>query len=320
MPKLFDRRINITANGVSVTGDTIVAGRAKPGFRCTFQVVQTLTGEHQQADCCIYNLGESARRQIETTVLSGAVPAANVAGAFIKAVPATFVERNLLIEAGYEDDDLVFGFNKLFDGKFIRAENIKGPTEWETQIKAVEGHSAKYRVVNKAFARGQTAADVVAEVVRVMGVDGSDAIAALVGPEADISTQTFAHARSIAGTAKQVLTRLGREHDFDWGVQGNKLRIVFRHSTASTLGVDMSEDHGLINAPIRFVDNKDPKGIYIRFTSLLNAALFPSQAVKLRSRQFDGVYKVVKARHFGDTWGQAWHSEIEALALSGAKL
>lgn len=309
MTKLFNRFCKVTANGVTVSGDQ----PGERGFRVTFSVTQTLSGEHQVAEASIFNLGEASRRQIETVALGA----------------GKLAEREFRIEAGYQDGATDAAFNRfigtpgfeptgrllLFDGNFVRGSSSKTETEWITKIVAAEGHSSKFKVINKGFPKTATVTSVIGHIGEVMGADAGPALSALADPQVATTVAEIKHEQQITGQAKQVLRRLARLYGFDWWFLHKKLYVQFRNQTNDQQGVVMNEDTGLVLSPERFIDNKQPEAFFIRFDSFLNATIFPGQLIRLKSKTYSGDFKCVKAMHIGDTHGPRWHTSCEALLI-----
>lgn len=302
MVLLFDRRCRITANGVTVLGDN----PTERGLRCVFNVVQTISGEHQIADCTIFNLSDDSRSQIEATETLEGLPA----------------EREFIIRAGYfEDSNGIENLNAqtIFKGNFVRALSKKTETDWQTEIKAADGHSAKFKVVNKAYKTPPTLSDMVRDISDAMGVDSKAALALLINPPARDATPASVIAatkeRNIHARAQRILNRLADQNGFDWWVRNGELKIAWKHQTLTVEGVAINAKTGLLLSPERFIDNKQPKEVFIRFESFMNAALFPGQLLQVNSRTYNGQYKVIKATHQGDTHGPRWHTIVEALQL-----
>lgn len=54
----------------------------------------------------------------------------------------------------------------------------------------------------------------------------------------------------------------------------------------------------------------------VKFKCEINGAILPEKTVWLKSRDYDGAFKVISVSHTGDREGKNWTSECESVSVS----
>ena len=98
------------------------------------------------------------------------------------------------------------------------------------------------------------------------------------------------------------------------------MQVLPRYGNTGRVAVRLSPQTGLVNYPERLFDQEGEfeealeKELEWKITSLLNPRLQPGSLVELDSQQAKGLFQVETVRHYGDTRGRDFYSEIEVKA------
>lgn len=133
----------------------------------------------------------------------------------------------------------------------------------------------------------------------------------------DFSIPGFYNGYSFNGRAKDGLDAICRNAGYEWSVQDNEIQIIPVGGNTGQIAVNLTPETGLVNEPERLADQEGEleealeKELEWRITSLLNPRLTPGGLVNIESQITTGVFTVEKVRHYGDSRGKEWYSEIE---------
>jgi hypothetical protein len=277
-------------------------------LRITFEITKTLLRSPNTADVKIYNLHPDNEAKIK--------------GEF----------DEVLVNAGYKNATQL-----LFRGNIRHTFRYRDGNDWITQIDAADGdRDFRHARMVVALAGGSTAHDLISKAVASFK---TTSLGHFVAPAAKrIRGAVY------AGPTREVLDRLAATLGSNWSIQDGSLDIVSADSTLPTKAIVINADTGMLGAP-----EIDDKGITVK--CLLNPAIVPNGKIWLdnndiqlrvkRQREAapgakkpsaktkqteiarldpDGVYKVYRVTHKGDTRGTGndWVSEVHCVGLGKA--
>jgi hypothetical protein len=265
------------------------------GVRLKFEITKSLQKEPNQAKFEIFNLNPTHAAQIQNEFI------------------------DVIFNAGYEGN-----LKLLFTGNTQFVSHYRDKTDWITELICGDGDLALRRAfVNTTFAAGstdETIADHCRELLGVRkGVYQLDGAGSLRG-------------RTYSKTAHETLDEIARTNGCNWSIQDGALQIVradtmLNRNSATVL----TAETGLLQAAER-----TEKGITVK--CLLNPDIGVNSAIKLNNESIraqakqrrkltaaprqqivalnkDGIYKVFKVRHSGDTRSNDWVTEILCVGL-----
>lgn len=213
------------------------------------------------------------------------------------------------LDAGYDDllrlvfqGDLTHGFSKL------------EKPEWITRLNLGDGDRA-YRTarINRSYAAGTPLSRAVQETAQSMGVAVAQDDLARLG---DLQQQ-FATSRAVQGSAAAEMTRLLAPAGIDWSFQNGRLTLLRDGDLANNEAIVVTEETGLVGTPEFTSPRKEQKPSQLKFKMLLYPQLSPGFLVKVTSRDIPGkLFRIQRVVHKGDTHGDEWLSEVEALPAS----
>lgn len=210
------------------------------------------------------------------------------------------------IEAGYEDEDI----GLIFRGhvRDIHSEKI-GP-DWITEINTGDGEDALQTArVNMSFKPGTSLSVPIKKLAEQMKVGlGNAAIKALDGDFTGAQNE-FLNGVVLSGRASTELDGLLKGANLEWSVQDNELQIMTVGEVLAGMAIVIDAEHGMIGSPTIGSD-----GI-LNVTTLMNWGIVPGRSLKVKSQEVpESFYRAERCEYIGDTSGNDWFVQIEALA------
>lgn len=265
----------------------VVDGLKLEGLRMSFAVKKTGRPEPNDAEIVVTNLSRESRTRIQRG-------------------------SRLVLVAGYESNAAV-----IFTGDVREVTPKREDTEVDTVIRAGDGDRA-YRgaFVSESFAPGASTEDVVRKMASALGVDSARALQRMKEKGvADGGLAQFTQGYAVTDKASSGLTRVLRAAGLAWSIQDGELVILGPKEVSPGQAVLLSPSSGLVNAPE--LQKKEDKGgpPTVRLTSLLQPAIRPGSALKVEAEYVKGSFRAESVEHKGDTHGDEWFTEVEALPL-----
>lgn len=288
--RLYDRRASIIVGTRRFDGPTrSPTGAYVPGFRIAFEVVQALKAETNSAKATISNLSETSRAAFNDR---------------------TFKRLPFQIEAGYAPAPAV-----IFSGEASHTSSARVATGYDTLVSAQDGLQAKRGIVEASLAPRATMGQAIKAVADAMGVSATRALARASRGDFDGALSSFFSGLTLSGPADKNLDALAESSGFDWAIVNGELVILKPGDVVDEELVILGPSSGLIDSPERKDDEKRPSKFIVTARSLLNPRLTLGRRVRFESVNLSGDFRIERAKHFGDTEGPDWRSEIEAVEL-----
>lgn len=292
-------------SGLQIGGQSPTA----PALKVQFEIVKTLDPAPNTAQIKIFNLTPAHEKQITG--------------------PTTEFTQ-VLINAGYQ------GASRLiFKGTIKHAFHYRDKADYVTQIEAADGDK-DYRQakLNLTLAAGTTHADLVNAAV------GSFSNTSL-GHNGIAPGNPRIRGRVISGMTRDVLSRVARETTSNWSIQDGALQIVPTNGILPNQAIVVNASTGMLKAPeindrgimvtcllnpligingVLQLDNNDiMQRIRKRRQLSKNTQKTPDRNLTTVALNADGLYKVIRTDHRGDTRGMQWETESYCVAL-GSKV
>lgn len=262
---------------ISVT----VGTRQITGLRMAFKVIQSNKPEPNTVELAIWNLSESSRAALQRPQ-----------------VPT-------LIDAGYAGNHAI-----LFKGDLRRGTSARQGADWVTTLKAGDGEVA-YRTarVNESVAPGTLIKDVAKRVAEALGVSAGDAARRIDAAVHRTGLTQYTNGAALSGFARDHLTTLCKSLGLEWSIQDGALQILPEGEATNDPAILLTARTGLVGSPA-----PGEKGV-LKVVSLLQPAIRPGRKINVDAGGGLSFYRVTKVTHQGDTHGQPWYSEAEAVPL-----
>lgn len=284
----------------------VIVGKGGSGLliedlRITFEVIKDHQSAPNQAVIKIYNLNDVNQRRIR------------------------FEFEDVVLNAGYKDSEML-----LFRGNIMHVYRYREKTDWVVEIVAGDGdRDFRNAVVNESFAAGMTDAQLVKR------LSGSF-ITTKEGSIKGVSNAARVRGKVVSGNTRRELDLIARQNNCNWSIQDGLLQIIPVDGVLDSQAILVNELTGMVGTP-----EQDDKGVKIK--TLLNPLYQINGRVKLDNDNIkrkksklkelkgepdkvkeparldpDGVYKIYKLVHKGDTRGAEWTSEIHTVSLNSA--
>lgn len=275
-------------------------------LRIVFDVSKDNSKNPNRSKISVYNLAPETRKALEKP---------DVRCVF----KAGYAEEDGPIEVYQGDVALVFS---KFDGPNVI-----------TEIELGEGFKAiRDIMISLSYNSGVTSTKVLNDIAGKLKMP--------LNMPSDAPVRNWQNGLAFHGPARSGLDKITSATGLSWSVQGGALQVIRAGGNTNRTVVDLAADSGLVGHPervrkgkqeIAFVDD-DPKkqaqeikrrsreivsttheedGWRVR--SLLLPSLLPNDRVKLSSRSVEGVFTIKDLRHFGDTHGGDWITELKLL-------
>lgn len=213
-----------------------------------------------------------------------------------------------LMEVGYRGDSgSAPVLKKLFVGQ-IKTAAVE--TEGRESISKIEFQDGidqySESMINMTLGPGATNRQVLETLAQKFGTG--------LGAVKGLQEGTFQQGVTLAGPVREKLDDLTRRMGLEWSIQNNNLQILPPKVPSELLGYLLSPSTGLIGSPTQREDAKSG-GKFLEFKCLMNAAIYPGVAVQIKSKKFDGIFKVRKAHYEGDNRRGPFQMTCEAQEL-----
>lgn len=284
--ELFNRQSQVIVAPVD-GGD----GLDVSGLRVTFRVGKTSTSEPNTATVAIYNLAEFSRGRIKAK------------------------DQAVIVRAGYVD--LV---EQVCAGVIKRVEHRREGVDIVTELELKDGgRDLLEPEFRRSYQRATSRRRIIDDILRTMphtsrGRINAAGVAGVTSGKLSFST-----------TSKLAIDRLARAWDFEWSIQDGAIQVLDPDGTVEPveLATVLSPETGLIGSPARTGQEgrkssrsrsrKQQTGA--KFQTLLFPSIRPGRYVLLESEFVSGAFKVQSVEHTGDTHGNDWSTDVEAVQL-----
>jgi len=286
----------------------VVVGQAGRGLsiqdlRIYFKVEKSLARVPNTALIKIYNLTQAHENQIRDEF------------------------DDVLVNAGYEGAALL-----VFRGNIRHVFRYRDGNDQITEIDAADGdRDFRKTILNFTLAAGSSTSQLLDQVVAKFTTTKKG--------HAVVKDRKRLRGRVVTGMARDVLDEIAQDSDAHWSIQNGVLEIVPADSTLPTEAIVLRSDTGLLGAP-----EIDDKGITA--TCMLNPRIRVNGKIWLDNNDLkakiqkeletkpgarkvkttkhrgvlarldpDGVYKVIKIEHEGDTRSNTWSTQVTCVSL-----
>lgn len=282
MAELFDRKARVTISSPKASDYFGEGSNALviTDLRVRFSIEKDLGKDPNKCELKIDNLSETTRAKIQAKPLQ------------------------IRLECGYGDD-----YKLIYIGDLIYGSSRREGPNWVTTLQLGSGIRAyRHARVNRSFVEGTTYKQVLRELALSMN--------ATLPTEANDSAfdKQFVSGVSIHGKASAWMDKILEPLNMTWSVQDNRLQILKKGEARASKAFPISQKNGMIGTP-EFGSPTRKQKPTLAVQMLLYPELYPGGRVKMESEGIDGVFRVNKLQHVGDTHGAEWFTTIEGRPL-----
>lgn len=236
----------------------------------------------------------------------------------------------VLLNAGYED-----AMRLVFRGNIKHVYRYREGNDFITEIEAADGdRDFKGATMNVTMAAGASNQQVIERAVGSFSTTKQGYV--------DVPEKTRVRGKVISGNTRDVLDDVARDSGANWSIQDGQLTIVPGDKMLPNTAIVIRADTGMLSSP-----EVNDKGVEVK--CLLNPQIVINSAIKLDNDSIkakrakdrkktektgerivddpaqltgetarlapDGIYKVIRLTHRGDTRGPDWTTESLSVAL-----
>lgn len=262
-------------------------------LRCTFSVTKSCTLQANASTLTIYNLNPMDENVL---IKEG---------------------QRIVIEAGYSGSQ----YGKIFDGNVIQPIRSKenGTDYLLTLVSMDSDRYVNYGLVGVSLVAQQSSRDAVnALILRSSETIGRGSI---------INGRIeYPRGKVLFGMCKDFLEQIARSENSQFYTDDGKVNIISSSDVSSGSVLAFGPQTGLIGTPTQTENGIQCKVLLNPFIKL--NTLFYIDNKKVTGKQYqmgrairaldqNGIYRVIKFTHKGDTHGNEWYTEIEAITQAG---
>lgn len=254
--------------------------------RVQFHIEKNLGKHPNKASVTITNLAETTRSDIEKKPLI------------------------VRLDVGYDGQE---NLQSLFSGDLRQADTTHDGPDVNTKLQMGEGDRAyQFAFVSRSFGANSTILDVAQECAKSIGLKLPKAL-----ESASELQKQYAGGVTIHGPAHRELTTALTPAGMSWTMQDGKLVVLKQAQVLENQAIVISQDKGMIGSPQLGSPKKSGESVMLKVKTLIDPRLAPGCKVDIRSRDkvVNGLFRVEKLTHSGDSRSKDWYSEIECRQL-----
>lgn len=253
------------------------------GLRVMFNIAKTIKRDPNTCTASVFNLAEATRKLVNS-----------------KPVYIT-------IDAGYDGR-----LTRLFTGDLFHGTSHQDGPTWETKLQLADGARAFAQArVSRSYNRGVNAHTALKEIASSMGLT----LQLSASVEHTLRAE-FAAGVVLDGFSRDQMSRILAPHRLSWSIQEGELIILGENEYRSAAPIRIAQDTGMIGSPEFGVPEKEGQTPTLTVRSTLKPDARAGGLIQVASRHVNGVFKVHRLNHEGDTNGEVWQTTFEAKSIS----
>lgn len=284
MSELFLRRVVLELILPQATGIAL----SLEEIRIRFIIGKTIKKDLNTARVEVFNLSENTRALFETKGASIRLSAGYLG--IPETSPLDSLKKKVPIDT-------------IFVGNITKlSHEMQGP-DIITLLESGDGDNAlRNAKIEKGYPPGTNFQQIVIDLSNQLGIAK--------GARAGLpSGKKYANGVALSGLVRDQLDAVLKGQNLDWSIQDGALQILGKNSTTTDPVFIVTRETGMVGSP-----SKTKEGI--EFTTLMNGVLRPGRRVKLQSKFVDGVFRLQKVSHVGDSFSGEFLTRSEAKRLA----
>lgn len=301
-PVVFDAPLN----GPIGTGETRGLLGDPEALRVSFNIrakIPTKAGstpgaEPPAATIAVYNLAERTRRSLDELIGTKAI--------------------GIAFDAGYGDD-----VGSIFRGHMSTVHSAQRGAEWVTTITGKTGNVAARTIINETLPPGSSKFDRMKKILDTLERDNPAVSFKRAQDRLKLKdyrgfADELTNGVTMTGHAMDHFRVLTKDLGFESWIDQDEAVVLAPDEVRGDRRVVLSPMTGLISAPDPVFDEKLPNKLIIRVRSLLQWRFGLGGVVELVTSGMSGFFRIRAMMHVGDTHGDEYSSEVEAVEVPAA--
>lgn len=175
-----------------------------------------------------------------------------------------------------------------------------------------------YAKTNRSYRAGTSANKIISDLVSDMKLP--------IGRIANV-TGSIQSARSFSGKCSDSLSKFCKEFGANFSVQDGASYVTVTGKCFEQFVYEISEETGMIGSPspkqpymskvAKAAQDATKEDVGLEVKTQLLGAIIPESTIYLKSRYYDGFYKVIKVTHNGSYEGGDWMSTLQLVETTG---
>lgn len=265
----------------------------------TFSIQKTLGDDGNQGEISVYNL---SRNSIKKHIAEGS---------------------RVIIEAGYEDGP----YGMIFDGDVTdhRAYKENGVTRILDLVARDGDIFLNNTYLSKSFGAGMTTRDILNAFV---GEGDPDISLGDISPE--LLNAKLPRGKVIQGQPGPVLENLARTEQGRFYINDRKICLIKANDPPKGRIISLTPANGLVGSPKQTKDGLEARSLLRADLNLNKFVHIKAEYIQREMRKVgdttavtelpgEGIYKIIKIAHTGDTAGNDWYTDIVGIPQPGMK-
>jgi hypothetical protein len=273
-----------------------------------FTVHRSLKPEPDTLELTIWNLNQDHRSALQRH----APPGSSRAAAVQVRLEAGYLQPRLTSAANAALDAAGFAGSDslplIFGGDVREIWSTREGPDWITTMRAGDGDTSSSKRVNKSYGNGTPLRFAIEQVATELGLGLGQLPKEIATAALFDGGRQYPSGIVLSGNGWTQLTRLLKTAGYTWTVRDGEIVVVKRGSSYGT-AVLLTPDTGLIGSPTPANDGR------VSAQALLQPDIVPGRQVEFGARHVQGHYLVETAEYVGETAGQEWYVQIEAVPL-----
>lgn len=262
-------------------------------MRCVFEIVKTWERQANQSTVTIYNLSPDTENLL---IKEG---------------------QKIIIEAGYVGSQ----YGKIFEGNIIQPLREKeNGTDYKLTLVSMDSDKyVTYGLIGVSMTAEQTSRDAINTLTQKASVVSEVNYM----PSTDI---IYPRGKVMFGKASTYLSQIAKSQNATYYNNNGKVNIVTVEGLPDKEILDLGPESGLLGTPSQYqygiegsclLNPRIDIETYIHVDNTKVKNYRYSQGEAIRALDSQGIYRVVKLTHKGDTRGGQWATEFQAISQSG---
>jgi hypothetical protein len=284
---LYLRRYKVyitTADGMAVDASEL---------RCKFEIPKTAKLETNEVTIQIYNLDADTENRL---IKEG---------------------NRVVVEAGYVGNQ----YGKIFDGEIILPIRKKdGNMDYVLELICLDtSRFIAYGFVGTTLVAGQSARDALDDIAK------KSTVQAPVNGNPQLQT-VYPRGKVMFGMSKDYLSQIAAGENMSYYNENGEICLMSPKALEDDEIISLSPESGLIGFPeqlelgIKFKCLINPQiriGKLVHIDNQIISGYKYSVGDPVRSLDYNGIYRIISCKYVGDTRGNDWYQEIEAVTQAG---
>ncbi len=254
-------------------------------IRVMFSITKAHKAEPNDCNVSIYNLNKQSRAAFQKKPLK------------------------ITLDVGYDKQ-----LSRIFTGDLRYGSSHQEGTDWVTKLQLGDGDRAfNHATVNRTHPANVDRLTLLREAAHAAGMRIPTSI-----ESAKEMLDQFAQGMTLNGSAARAITSILAPKGMQWSIQDGEMQILRNEETRAENAIPINAKDAkarMIGSPEMAPPVKNGKPPKLNIKCLLCSDIRPGGRILVSSTDVNGLFRVEKVTHDGDTFGGDWTSSIEAVAM-----